>query len=219
MNLNSYKKEGLMRKTVFSAAVLSFVLLCTISGFSETSKQNVSELGLGVSTISYKEPGLMKEEGLMWGLKGSYAYHKNLMLKVEGDVAFGRVKYTQNSNGFTGDVNDWKLEMRGLIGYDFAGAVVFTPYTGIGYRHLNDGLDALRGGYERGSTYYYSPIGFAVSKQFANGWSWDTTLEYDIFWKGQQVSCLSRYGFNDVKNDQDEGCGYRASMLFQSKDV
>jgi hypothetical protein len=96
---------------------------------------------------------------------------------------------------------------------------VLTPYTGIAYRYLNDGLQGVPGGYERESNYYYSPIGLEINKEFANGWSWDTTLEYDIFWGGQQKSHLSQAmaGLSDVTNDQKDGYGYRISMKFQSK--
>jgi len=44
---------------------------------AETEAKSVWELGLGWSSITYKEPGVMKEEGTMFGLSGSYAYHDN----------------------------------------------------------------------------------------------------------------------------------------------
>ncbi|MFH2069324.1 MAG: autotransporter outer membrane beta-barrel domain-containing protein [Candidatus Omnitrophota bacterium] len=211
-----------MVKKMVVAGVLCFTLLAAVRSFAEPPQVNAWELGIGVSGFTYDEPGLMKEEGVLVGLKASYAHRRKLMLKAEAEIGFGTVSYdgsTWGGDPVTADGGDYKWELRGLVGYDFVkGTVLLTPYTGIAYRYLNDQLSGV-GAYERESNYYYSPIGLEINKEFANGWSWNTTLEYDIFWNGLQVSHLSDVdpGLNDIKNDQTDGYGYRISMKFQNK--
>ncbi|KAF0119468.1 MAG: hypothetical protein FD151_1999, partial [bacterium] len=48
--------------------------------FAEPLKVHTWELGTEISHITYKEPDVMREKGMMYGIDGSYAYHQNLML-------------------------------------------------------------------------------------------------------------------------------------------
>lgn len=209
-------------KMVLVAGIVCFMFLGAISSFAEGPKTNSSELGIGISSFTYQEPGVMKEEGTLLGVKGSYEHHNKLMLKAETEFGFGHMDYTGKTSigtSLTMDGDDYKWELRGLVGYDFVcSATTLTPYTGIAYRYLNDTMGYVTD-YERESNYYYSPIGLKINKKFANGWSGDITLECDILWGGQQVTHLSDIDprYNDIENDQKCGYGYRISMKLQNK--
>ncbi len=181
------------------------------------------KMGIELSNITYKEPDYMEESGNMLGIIGSYIYHNDVMLGIEGVFKYGQVDYEgrlQNGTSFsTNNIDDYIVEIRSLGGYDFeVSATIITPYVGLGYRYLFDGMGAVyEYGYDRESTYLYSPIGIVTSTTLQNGWSLGVTLEYDIFWKGVQKSHMSdlNYGYNDIKQDQDSGYGVRGSIKFQ----
>ncbi|MDO8722670.1 MAG: hypothetical protein Q7J31_10670, partial [Syntrophales bacterium] len=117
------------------------------------------------------------------------------------------------------------LEIRGLGGYGFPilKATTIKPYLGIGYRYLNDDMSGRYTstnafGYERESTYIYSPIGIEVITTLKNGWSVGAMLEYDYFWEGTQKSHLGwQPGYYDIENDQEKGYGLRGSVEFRKK--
>ena len=194
-----------------------------VSSFAEPVHE--WELGTEVSHIKYDEPGVMEEEGVMYGIVGSCAYRDNYMLRVEGRFSYGQVDY--KNSGTKDDIDDYILEFRGLIGYDFPQSEkeqkVITPYIGIGYRYLNDDLTGKTStgasGYEREQDYFYSPIGIEVVCVLEQGWSIGATVEYDIFWSGNNKSHFSDVtpAYNDLEFDQDKGYGYRGSMKFQKK--
>ena len=192
---------------------------------AEPLQKHAWELGTEISHITYEEPGVMEEEGVMWGLLGSYTYRDNWMLKAEGRYSYGQVDYDgQLSDGtpYTiGGIDDYMLELRGLGGYDFTVSTetILTPYIGFGYRYLNDDLSFDPAGYGRESNYYYSPIGIETLTKLQNGWSVGLTIEYDLFWKGIQESHLGDFlaGLDTLKNDQEDGYGIRGSIKFQKK--
>ncbi|MFH1562201.1 MAG: autotransporter outer membrane beta-barrel domain-containing protein [Nitrospirota bacterium] len=190
------------------------------------------KVGTEISNRKYEEPGVMEQEGIMYGLLGSYTYRNGVMLRAEGLYSFGQVDY--KNSGTMDDIDDYVLEFRGLAGYDhpLSETSTLTPYIGIGYRYLFDefgnrltSTNAV--GYDRESQYIYSPIGVEITAPLKNSWSVRTILEYDIFWWGQQKSYMSQarvwsavpgwYTHNDVENDQDGGYGIRGSIEFQKK--
>jgi hypothetical protein len=193
------------------------------SVFAEPLKVHTWELGTEISHITYKEPDVMREKGMMYGIDGSYTYHQNLTLKAEARFGYGQVDY--KNSGTIDNIDDYVWEFRGLGGYDFPilKAATVTPYLGIGYRYLNDdtsGKISSTGayGYERESNYIYSPIGLEVITPLKNGWSVGAMLEYDYFWKGIQKSHLSNVpGYYDIENNQDEGYGFRGSIKVRNK--
>lgn len=212
-------------KKVF-AVVVGVVLLAVSNVFAQSTGSHTWELGTEISNITYREPGIMKEDGMMYGVVGSYAYHNNFMLKGEGKASFGQVDYSSSSSGTLSSINDYMLEFRGLGGYDFAltKEITLTPFTGFGYRYLNDDTSGKRtstgaAGYERESNYFYSPIGAEVMATLDQGWLLGMTAEYDIFWHGTQKSHLSDAvaGLSDVDNAQREGYGCRGSFKVEKK--
>lgn len=211
-----------MRKLLTLTICFMFVGVGTI--FAEPLPKHTWELGTEISHITYKEPDVMEEKGIMYGLLGSYTYRSKYMLRAEGRFSYGQVDY--KNSGTLDNIDDYMWEFRGLAGYDFPilKTSILTPYIGFGYRYLNDdtsGMTTSTGalGYERESNYYYSPIGIETITELDNGWSIGTTLEYDYFWKGVQKSHLSDAvaSFNDLENDQNKGYGVRGSIKFQKK--
>ncbi|MBU4304782.1 MAG: hypothetical protein KJ893_04050 [Candidatus Omnitrophica bacterium] len=188
---------------------------------AQALEENGIQFAAEISHIAYKEPGVMKEDGMMSGWNISYAYHHNLVLAAEGRFSFGRVDYTSNGTGDMEDIDDYLMELRALGGYDVSETegVVLIIYSGFGYRFLQDdsqGVTTTTGalGYKRESNYYYIPIGMEATADIGNGMRVGLVLEYDFFWKGAQKSYLSSAvsGFNDLSNDQHKGYGYRAAV-------
>ncbi len=214
-----------MKKIIALTICFMFVGVGSIfAGSLQKQKHNTWESGFDISHIKYEEPGVnMKEQGIMWGVGGSFTHRDNWMLKAEGSFSLGLVDYSSPS-GEMDSIHDYMLEVRGLVGKDFPilKATILTPYIGFGYRYLNDDASGMttstgKRGYERESNYYYSPIGVETITELENGWSIGATLEYDYFWKGIQKSHLSDTdsGLSDLKNDQKGGYGLRGSIKFQ----
>lgn len=222
-----------MKKTLASAICFVFMGVASISaqagelGFERESKplkKHTFELRPEISYIVYKEPEVMKEKGMMYGLAGSYAYHNKMMLKGEAKGSWGEVDYS--NSGKIKNITDYMLEFRGLVGYDFpiSNSSTFTPYIGLGYRYLNDDMSGKTSttgalGYERESNYIYSPLGVAFIIDLGNKWSTVETIEYDLLWWGKQKSHLSDAvpGFNDPSNRQEKGYGLKGSLTLQKK--
>jgi len=213
-------------------AIVFMVTQVSFAQPAKDSKQEVilksgAEIGFEVSHIKYEEPDFMEEEGIMYGLSGSYAVHQNKsMLKLDGRLTWGQVDYTSPESGDLNDINDYIFETRFSLGYDysFSTTTIMTPYIGIGYRYLNDdtsGMVSSTGtmGYERESNYLYSPIGIDITSRIQNGWIIGATAEYDLFWYGLQRTHLEdiAVGLNALDNDQHEGWGVRGSVKIEKK--
>jgi len=193
-------------------------------------------IGAEIYNFKYEE-SVMDEEGVFYGFnlgltsrpwvtdsQADSSPEGGPMFGFEGRVAFGQVDYDGALNDGTpltiNNIDDYVLEARGIVGMDqIAGDAIHNIYVGIGYRYLNDDLAAHPAGYERESNYLYLPIGFQLGIGLEEGWSWGARLEYDIFLWGEQRSFLRQADptLPNVKNDQDEGFGYRASIRIQHK--
>jgi len=203
---------------------------------AEVKSRHSWELGSEISYIEYKEPDVMEEDGVMYGLTGSYTYRgwlppspsefNKVMLRIEGRAAFGEVDYTSPGSGEMENIDDYILEFRVLPGYDISLSETYTvtPYLGFGWRYLNDDTSDMvtttgARGYERESQYIYTPIGMEIVNNLKRGWSLGGILEYDHFWIGRQRSHLSDAvaGYNDLTNDQKRGSGWRGSVKIQKK--
>jgi len=198
-----------------------------------------SEIGLYISDIEYNEPGVMKEDGTMIGITGSWAHrgdlgswahHADLAIKIDGSYAKGKVDY-QNS-GTMNDIDDYIFEIRGSVGKDFytESGVRVTPMIGYGYRYLNDDMGGRQTstnawGYEREQEYRYTPIAveFRGVKtnllSYFSDWEIGGIVEYDYFWDGTNNSNMGYISaaYYDVELDQDNGKGYRFSLRFSNE--
>ena len=190
------------------------------------------ELGTEVSHIIYKEPIFsLRERGDMYGLMGSYIYRPNMenywynqflsMYRLDVRVSYGKVDYESSGSGTLHHIDDYIVETRGLLGKDYylGQYSLLTPFTGFGWRYLNDdsgGRESSAGaaGYERESQYFYLPLGLEAAQKLNGNWILSFTGEYDLFIFGQQTSHLSDVdgGFPDIKNKQHKGYGTRGSI-------
>ncbi len=194
--------------------------------YGEDKNKNFFEFGYEISHIKYEEPDIMKEEGIMHGIKGSYTWNDLFFLKVEGRVSYGKVDYSSQESGTMNNIDDYLVEMRLTTGYDIKILNEFSliPYGGFGYRYLLDdssGMVTSEGdyGYSRESNYLYIPVGINFTAEFSGKWSLGFTGEYDLFVAGRQVSYLSdvHHGYNDIVNKQKSGYGLRASMELKKR--
>jgi len=145
------------------------------------------------------------------------------MWSVESRFAWGEVNYDSVNTGTQEEVEDFALEFRALFGGDipWEHGIVFTPYSGLGYRYLNDDSQGEfttsgHAGYERESHYFYIPLGLETTFALKRGWLMGVKGEYDWFLTGEQTSHLADAtpGLSDVTNDQDHGYGWRMSLKF-----
>lgn len=204
-----------MRKTIM--ATVAGLAFCG-AAFAQV------KVGTEISSIHYKEPGLMEEKGTMYGVAGSYTIENRFILRAEGRAAWGSVDYHNfevgapifEPEGTMEGIDDFIGEVRGLVGGGFVPWATF--YTGVGYRYLRDdqaGMATSNGslGYLRESNYAYIPIGVRLRKSLGNGWSADLTPEIDSLVWGKQVSHMDAIpGFEMVVNRQRSGHGVRASL-------
>ncbi len=204
----------------------------------ETPKHQ-SEIGAEAFYFRYEEPDVMKDIGLMRGVYGFYAYRPNQgnflytkainLCRLEGRYAWGQIDYEADNGAAIDDVDDWATELRGILGKEYIDPSSHTGimiFSGFGYRYLNDDTSSKTStvgstmyyGYQRESNYYYLPLGFEVSNQPHNGWSFMVRGEYDWFIYGLQKSHLSDGNpfistkNDDIENSQRKGFGLRGSL-------
>jgi len=189
------------------------------------------EIAPEFSFIKYNEPNFIKEFGYMDGISGSITYHPHdgdssfhEMYRLEGMFNYGKVNYRGSTIDLnTGDITptnvngiqDYMVEMRGLIGADFHlfKSELLTPYIGFGYRSLYDTASSIKpGGYNRWIQYFYLPIGTDITTRLNDQWSLTTNLEYDLFILGRVTSYASTDGLGTIVNTQRKGYGLRGSL-------
>jgi hypothetical protein len=187
------------------------------------SRKHTFEIGPELSYIKYKEPDVMEEKGVMYGVAAAYIYRDPAdasMLRVDGRIAWGKVDYDGTLDGTpysVANIDDYTYEIRGLVGWDFANETArTTPYIGFGYRYLNDDSSFDPAGYERESNYLYVPLGLEFLFPSKDVWSLGATIEWDILFWGTQDSHLGG-SYGNVSNNQHEGYGMRASVRLQKK--
>ena len=167
--------------------LICFIFIQAGNVFAQTEtdtlyKKHTFELGAEFDYITYAEPGVLKESGIMYGPVASYTYHDKIMLKAEGRLGFGKLNsYALEGAPISENNNpDNMWEFRGLGGYDFAvlKSLIITPFLGVGYRYFSD--DVWSRPYEKESRYLYSPIGVGFITGLGKGWSIGGTGEFDL---------------------------------------
>jgi hypothetical protein len=200
----------------------------------EHPESNYSEFSIAPETsyISYRESvhssTFMKEKGVMSGINGSYTIRPskgdNLhfddidVYRFDARFDYGKVSY-DGSNNFKG-IDDYMLELRGLMGKDFDfnhDSIRLTPYSGIGYRSLYDSFyeDKQVNGYNRWIQYVYIPMGAEVMARIKDGWAIGADAEYDFFTYGRVTSYTGQIGLGDLVNTQKHGYGLRGSFKLE----
>ncbi len=230
-------EEELLRELKSQGAVKSGL-------FDREDPLNLIEFGTETSYIHYRETGIMRQKGAMYGIFGAYTHrfsenqhirslqdifsgtNKINMFRFDGKFSYGWVDYSSERTGEDEGIRDYLLEARAVAGYDlpFWPASRLTPYLGIGYRYLNDDSAGRRTttghfGYERESRYVYIPLGLEFSSDRSNNWTVGVTTEYDIFLGGKQLSHLGDAvaGLNTVENEQRDGWGFRGAVRLMKR--
>ncbi len=208
----------------------------------ESLKPSSWEIAPEVSHYRYREPGVMRNEGTLYGIVGSYTRRSLLSgdptqsgidgndaiswstVRVEGRVSFGEVdydgSYMDGTPLHTSGTDDLLLDIRLLGGREWQPTVFPSAfYVGIGYRYLNDDSSSLPGGYLRQSNYLYVPLGSRADFALGDKWSLGLTGEFDVLLIGRQISHLDDVGpsYPEVKNWQWPGFGLRAAVALRHK--
>lgn len=217
------------------------------------------ELSAGVASYTYREPGAqaisihgVKFVGEYTGTLSLNRQH-HWFAQAQARATLGNAAYngwcspfliTPNSespNGYeldlgdrsacseTGD-KDWYLEARALAGKDLIGQRWgWSPYTGVGLRHLSNGTTGTPG--YRTDDYLYLPVGVTARTSIASHGALSFNLEYDFLlhgWQNTRDSALGNGdipatatapaftidGFTDVSFSQPGGWALRASAKY-----
>jgi hypothetical protein len=125
---------------------------------------------------------------------------------------------------------DWYLDARGLAGKDLIGRQwAWSPYTGLGLRHLSNGTTGTPG--YRTDNYLYLPLGMTARSNVARSGALSLNLEFDVLIHGWQKTRDSELGggfvpatptapagtvdgFTDIAFSQSKGWALRASAKY-----
>ncbi len=174
------------------------------------------EIAPEISVFQYKEPGLMKNDGILYGLAGAYThYHGHELMRVEGEFALGTVDYEGSLSDGTPytmeNSHDYLLNVRLFWGREWETENWdHRFYAGLGYRGLNDDSTQDPAGYDRQSAYFYVPLGLKTYHDLADCWQIGLGGEFDLLLLGLQFSQVLNDGV--VTNMQWPGVGARGSL-------
>jgi hypothetical protein len=184
------------------------------------------EVNVSVSGYTYAEPGpqSISISGPKFGgeYTGTLSLSRRRQWFAQADVRglIGNVTYTgwcspfvitpnaASPNGYELDVGDaspcsetgdkdWYLEARALAGKDLIGQQwAFSPFTGLGFRHLSNGTAGVAG--YRTDNYLYLPLGVTARTKVASRNALSFTLEFDVLLHGWQETRDSELGGGDV---------------------
>jgi hypothetical protein len=92
--------------------------------------------------------------------------------------------------------SDWYVEARGLVGKDFVGhSMAWSPYAGLGYRHLSNGTAGVPG--YRTDDYLYVPLGVTARTEIGSH-ALSGIVEFGPLLRGWQNTHNSALGGGDV---------------------
>ena len=195
-----------------SAYLLSLALALPCVAQSQTPSHPVVQWGLSAGVNQYKEPNLMELQGPEVGLHAR-AYNFNAMpqLHLEGDVFFGKQRYTSNNTGSMNGVHNIETRWRALMPVFANTANQHGLYAGLGLHTLWNDLRGTSstgsGGYERSATQLWLPV-----RWVSNFWE----LEAGVLVYGRHTSKLSEASsrYADIVNTQHHGQYAQASLNF-----
>jgi len=200
------------------------------------------EIAPEVSGYTYREPGVMKNQGTLYGVAGSYTHRiprygdptradidsndgiSWSIIKIEGRVGFGQVEYEgsymeDDTPLRQSGIDDFLLDVRLMCGLEWRPATRFPDglYAGIGYRYLSDDSSSQPAGYLRESNYLYLPLGSRADFDLTDNWSLGLTGEFDLLLIGRQISHLEDAdpALPEIQNWQWPGYGIRGAVAFR----
>jgi hypothetical protein len=216
------------------------------------------ELTAGLASYTYREPGAqaisIHGPKFVADYTGTVSLNKGRHWFAQGDVrgTVGNAAYdgwcspfvitpdSASPNGYaldmgsaspcneTGD-QDWYVEGRALAGKDVIGQRWgWSPYTGVGLRHLSNGTTGVSG--YRTDDYLYLPLGVTARTSTSRG-ALSLNVEYDRLIHGWQhtrdsdlgsglvpatptAPAFSIDGFTDISFSQSAGWALRASAKY-----
>ena len=62
---------------------MCFVFVGGVNSFAEQKQGHICKVAVEMSERHYKEPGIMEQKGLMYGVLGSYTYRNKFILRAE----------------------------------------------------------------------------------------------------------------------------------------
>lgn len=194
-------------KKIFNIMLLTVICIFVTGAFvfADTTDNSVVDtynlkVGLDVREIDYKaNDNDIDQHGEMFGISGEFIYHgissmdNYLMASLEFEALGGRLNY--NSKSIEESSDNWLVETRGLIGYEYSSGdtKIITPFIGIGYHYWNIDIDGPNGD-ERERKYWYAPVGIKSWGSLANNWTGGMTAEFDFFGGGVKRDALYGYG-------------------------
>jgi hypothetical protein len=184
------------------------------------------EISFGVSSYTYREPGdqaiSIHGPKFVADYTGTFLLNQQSHWFAQAHLtgAFGTTTYTgwcypfiitpdvTSPNGYSLDVGDaspcsetgdqdWYVEARGLAGKDLIGdRWAWSPYTGLGLRHLSNGTTGVPG--YRTDDYLYLPLGLTARTDIATHRPLSLNVEFDVLLHGWQKTRDSQLGGGDV---------------------
>jgi hypothetical protein len=192
-----------------------------------------AQIGLGAGYYYYREPNLGVTSHAIKGsvdAAGTYHFSNGMFVRGEADYSNGPASYSSASGNKT--TPNFYYEIRALFGTDIAVAGSdFSPFTGIGYRYLEDKFAGLISpgvfGYNRQSQYIYVPLGVTQRMHIGSASNrLATTFEFDYLLFGHEKSSLSTSGlvgfdgiteYDDSNNNQRHGYALRLSSMYETR--
>ena len=215
-----------LKKGAIMATRISGLLLCVAGSFvvSAASAQDVTKIhnfsaAAEVSDYKYKEPGLMKYTGTMYGVTVEYLNNggvghikRTIPVQLRARVNYMQGKLKYDGAYWSGEPLKFSGEKQYFVDTIFAGGLEarvsekfsVSPYMGLGYRYLLDQGNGHPDAYKREQTYYYLPIGADLKISPATTWRVSFNTEFDILLRGENRS-------DGHKFRQNSGYGLRAS--------
>jgi len=218
------------------------------------------EVSAGFASYTYREPGAhaisIHGARFVGDYTGTLSLNKQRQWFAQGQVrgTLGNVGYdgwcspflitpdNASPNGYALDVGDPSrcsesgdkdgyLEARGLTRKDLIGhGWGWSPYTGLGFRHLSNGTTGIKG--FRTDEYLYLPVGLTARTNMSSRHALAVNLEVDPLLRGWQKTRNSALGggdipatpiapaftingLSDVSFSQRRGFAFRASAKYQ----
>ncbi|MCL2161107.1 MAG: hypothetical protein FWH56_04370 [Betaproteobacteria bacterium] len=207
--------------------VSSFAFMAT-SFAQDAGKIHNFSIAPEISSYEYKEPGLMKLSGTMYGVSAEYLNNGGVG-RIKNSIPIqlrGRFNYMQGdlqydghvANIYTGERWSYKAEKKEknyFFDTAFLGGVEFklseklsvSPYSGFGYRYLLDdnSSESSKNPYphKRKQTYYYMPIGADWKVPLASGWSLAFNTELDVLLRGKNTTNRYQTRYNPYSENSE----------------
>ena len=221
-----------LRWQVYGLRVLTGFLLCVGAAEGATDEQKLVEmlvasrwsLGPEVSSFHYDEPGIMEEDGTLFGVSAAYTRYlkgeyETALFRLEGGFSAGEADYDgalMNGTPHRMYGNDeYLLNVRALYGPVWRdGMRTNHLYFGLGYRYLQDDSSVNPHGYRRHSNYLYVPLGVRRDYILCDRWYLGLGGEIDVLIAGLQISEIpeSEDDPSHVENWQFPGIGARGTL-------